>query len=594
MAVDERFRAIISAVDLVTAPIRRIQASLAGLGRQPGMQRLGAMTARLTASLTSLGRVSASLSVPLAGLGAAGAVAAGVGMVAMVNQTIEAGDNLSALADQLGISVERIQELNYAALQSNVSQEAMTGALQRLGRGMHEAATGGNKDLLGLFRRMRIPLRDARGQLRSTADVLPDLAQAFRNTSNPALRTAAAMEIFGRGGGELLPLLMGGREGLEELAARFRQLGGSITSDTVPQLAAADAAMNDMRTAMAGMRDAIVVQLTPALAPLLTDFATFIGQNRAYIALHVEAGFKAMAEALRGIDWTATREGISGFIDLARAAYDAVGGWKNILIGFGVALAAPFVAAALSITTTLGGIALAMGAASPIGLAIIGIAAAAALIIRNWEPIRAFFSGLWDGVAAAWDGAWARMKPSLDMFAAIIGAIGDAIQRLITLIPNIPSIETRAPEVQERQRGNEAARGRASGFYAGPAVDPDGPDAVRTLPPPPPRVERPRRGGLRAPQAPLVDPDTGAPLSAQPQSLRAPADPSASAGVPAARDDRRASLWGGPGAGRREGEVGLTVRFENAPPGTRVETTTRGEVVRNPTVAVGYARLGVA
>lgn len=573
MAVEQTFRAVIAVDDRTAALLRRIQASLAGIGQNTGLVRLGAVAQRLGASMAGLGRATAALAVPMAALGTTAIIAAGAGLVSMVNQTIEAGDNLSALSDQLGISVGRIQELNYAALQSNVSQEAMTNALSRLGRGMHEAATGGNRDLLALFTRMEIPLRDSRGGLRSMADVLPELAQAFKNTENPTLRLAAAQVIFGRGGRELLPLLVGGREGLEALAARFRELGGAINDETTPRLAAADSAMNDMRTAMAGLRDAIVVQLTPALGPLLTELATFIGRNREFISLHVEAGFKAIAEALRGIDWAATRQGISDFIGLARSAYEAVGGWKNILIGFGAALAAPFVAASLSITTSLGGIALAMGAASPIGLAIIGIGAAAALIITQWEPIKAFFSGLWGRLASGWDEAWARMKPQFEVFASIVRAIADGIESLTKLIPNIPSLEPRTPEAQQQQRGNFGRRGAAGGFYSGPAEDPDGPDAIRQFPAPPPRMDQPRRGSLRLrmPQAPLVDPDTGAPLSATNQSL-----------------------WSRPDAATaREGTLKVEVDFNNLPSGARVKTETTGNASRQPTLNVGYARLGV-
>jgi hypothetical protein len=40
-------------------------------------------------------------------------------------------------------------------------------------------------------------------------------------------------------------------------------------------------------------------------------------------------------------------------------------------------------------------------ASNPIGLAVAGIALAAVLVIKYWEPIKAFFARLWDGVKAA-------------------------------------------------------------------------------------------------------------------------------------------------------------------------------------------------
>ncbi|MCL2656134.1 MAG: hypothetical protein FWD62_01725 [Betaproteobacteria bacterium] len=43
---------------------------------------------------------------------------------------------------------------------------------------------------------------------------------------------------------------------------------------------------------------------------------------------------------------------------------------------------------------------------NPIGLAITGIALAAYLIYRYWEPIKGFFAGLWNEIKTAFDGGW--------------------------------------------------------------------------------------------------------------------------------------------------------------------------------------------
>lgn len=62
--------------------------------------------------------------------------------------------------------------------------------------------------------------------------------------------------------------------------------------------------------------------------------------------------------------------------------------------------------------------------ANPIGLAITGIAIAAALVIKYWEPISAFFSDLWLGVTETFRGAWEMIKPIID---AIVGGVRDTI-----------------------------------------------------------------------------------------------------------------------------------------------------------------------
>ncbi|MDA0576374.1 hypothetical protein [Burkholderia gladioli] len=71
---------------------------------------------------------------------------------------------------------------------------------------------------------------------------------------------------------------------------------------------------------------------------------------------------------------------------------------------------------------------------TPIGLAITGIALAAFLLIRYWEPIKAFFGGLWAEVKSAFDGGigavvalilnWSPVGLFYRAFAAVMSWFG--------------------------------------------------------------------------------------------------------------------------------------------------------------------------
>lgn len=60
---------------------------------------------------------------------------------------------------------------------------------------------------------------------------------------------------------------------------------------------------------------------------------------------------------------------------------------------------------------------------SPIGLIITGIALAALLIVRYWEPIKAFFSGFWEGLT---DG----LRPLAPIFSHVFGILGTVFEPL--------------------------------------------------------------------------------------------------------------------------------------------------------------------
>ena len=94
-------------------------------------------------------------------------------------------DAIGKTADKIGVGVEALQELRFAAKASGVEQQTLDMALQRFTRRAAEAAqgTGEAKDALA---QMGIALRDQSGDLRSSEDLLADVADAFARIEDPA------------------------------------------------------------------------------------------------------------------------------------------------------------------------------------------------------------------------------------------------------------------------------------------------------------------------------------------------------------------------------------------------------------------------
>lgn len=105
-----------------------------------------------------------------------------------------------------------------------------------------------------------------------------------------------------------------------------------------------------------------------------------------------------------------------------------VGGWRNVAIALGAVMAGPLVSAVLSVGTAFGRLAIAL-ATNPIGLLIAGIAAGAYLIYQNWDGISAWFSGKFDQVSAAATSLWEGIKAGASqgfqaMIAPYVGIAG--------------------------------------------------------------------------------------------------------------------------------------------------------------------------
>lgn len=209
-----------------------------------------------------------------AGVGAA-AVGAAVGFAAMVKSAIDAADEMSKLAQSTGVSTEALSQLQYVADLSGVDD--LGGSLAKLNKTIGEAAEGG-KAQTEAFARLGISVRDAEGNIRSTEEVLGDVADAFASTEDGAAKTKIAMDLFGRSGAQLIPMLNGGRAGLAELRAEADAFG--LTLDG--RVAQAAERVNDNLTRLSKLAEGFALQSAAAMMPTLegiTQLLVDAGKN---------------------------------------------------------------------------------------------------------------------------------------------------------------------------------------------------------------------------------------------------------------------------------------------------------------------------
>jgi hypothetical protein len=541
MAVDETFRAVISVDDRTAAPIRQIQQNLARLGENTGLTRLGRITGRLSASMAGLVRTTASIAAPLAAVGALGA---GAGLVQMANSASESVGELQRLSSITGLAVADLQELgSVARATSGVELDNFADSMQELQNAMREGASGENKNIVALFRKMKIPLtemRNGRREVRSLASVLPQLADAFENTQDPAVRVAMASALMTDEGRRLIPMLARGSRGLAAARVEARRYAATLDRETLDKVQRSRQGVMNFHSAMDGLRLTIGARVSPALGELGQHFAELIRINRDAISERFGSWVGEITKFLKGIDWTKVAEGFESIGRTLRTFNETITntiGWKNAFIGIGALLAAPFAAGALSAMVSLGKIIAFLG--GPVTVAIAGIGTAIVLAWKHWDRIKGFVEGVNAAMLRLQEGAIASVLTGFREILAVVERIMAAWDR---------GQAFQSPAAPTPGQGQNRFQGRAGGLYDGPAIDPD----------------------------------TGQPAF-RPMSFGAerPAMP---------------SLWG-PGAaqgGSRDGKHRLEVEFLNTPPGTRVRTESTGNADRFPTLSVGYAQMGVA
>lgn len=219
-------------------------------------------------ALDQANRQLGSLSDEAKAAGAAIAGALSVGVFAnWIQGSIDAADAASKSAASTGMAVEEYTALKYAAELAGIGVEELDGALTKFNRTIDQAAGGGEKQLAA-FDRVGVSITNASGQLKSNDQLLAEVADRFQAMPDGIQKTAMAMELFGKSGAKLIPLLNGGAEGLAELKAEAEALGLVLSSDQAAQAEVFNDNITRMGAAVEGAANQISGEMLPSLVDL--------------------------------------------------------------------------------------------------------------------------------------------------------------------------------------------------------------------------------------------------------------------------------------------------------------------------------------
>jgi hypothetical protein len=230
---------------------------------------LGLNTAQFDAGAKKAQSSLAGLSNSIKGFAAGIAGALTLGGVATVLQTsINRMDELGKAAQKIGIPVEELSKLEYAARLADVPLESLTTTMARFSRALSEVAAGGTSDAGAALQRIGVSATNAQGQLRPTAEIIADVAEEFSAMQDGADKTALAIQLFGRSGAELIPLLNGGRQAIADAGAELQHFGGVVTPEAARQAEQFNDNLTRMNAAWQGLVQQIGMEVLPVMAEL--------------------------------------------------------------------------------------------------------------------------------------------------------------------------------------------------------------------------------------------------------------------------------------------------------------------------------------
>jgi|GEM_PF-5342023 len=241
--------------------------------------------------LDDIGAAASKLKTMLLGVGTALAGAAGLGVLgqAAIN-TAKLGGQLADLSARTGMSARSLVTLRQAFNDTGIGADSVGRVMSHLERSIYDAVTAGGAASKSF---QDIGLSAEKLYQLSPEEQFREIAKAFGAMTDPAAKTAAAMQIFGKGDSELLPLF--GDSGALAKADQVLGKMPDVLARNVPIL-------DDISDSF----DRLPQKATQLFAGIFDQLGPTV---------------KAILDAFEGIDFTGAGQKLGAFVNVAIDAF---------------------------------------------------------------------------------------------------------------------------------------------------------------------------------------------------------------------------------------------------------------------------------
>lgn len=272
---------VLTAEDKTAGPFGAVKNNLAGLASQA------------KDAVNGVGALGAAF-------GVLGGAVAGALSVQALRGSVDMLDQLDDLAEKTGIATEALSALRYAGEVVGTPIEALATGIRKLSVNM-AAAAGGGKEQAAAFQAIGVSFKNLDGTLRGSDKVLGDIADKFATFRDGPEKAALAIELFGKSGADMIPLLNKGSAGMEELRTEAERLGVVFSGGLAAQAADFNDNLKKIQLSGQAFATAVAGELLPSLNELASVF------------LETKDGSKSLAQILG----TGLKTGLEAVVVLA-------------------------------------------------------------------------------------------------------------------------------------------------------------------------------------------------------------------------------------------------------------------------------------
>lgn len=236
--------------------------------------------------------------VSAAAVGAVGAAATVAGKALMNNakEVASYGDNIDKMSQKIGISAEAYQEWDAVFQHSGANVNSLQQGMKTLNTQITKV-TDSASYAKSPFKQLGISFEEMQTIAKDPDKALETVISHLQELPAGAERSALATKVLGRSGVELGALFNQTAKDTQEMRDRVHELGGVMSDEAVKASAQFQDNMQDLHTALDGVKRSIMSSTLPAFNDLIDGFTKLIaGEDGAEEA--IDKGMTKMSGAI--------------------------------------------------------------------------------------------------------------------------------------------------------------------------------------------------------------------------------------------------------------------------------------------------------
>ena len=231
---------------------------------------------------------------------AATVLSVGAALGTLTMRSMESIDALSKQARAVGISVASFQAMAQVAQEAGVESDALSKILIKMQDNL-TALGNGSASQVEAFGKLGLTFQQLQGL--GADEQFLRIAQALEGVSDPAERTAAALDLFGKGGAGAVNMLGDYGAAVKEAAQWQREFGLAVSDVDARNIEAANDAMGRISIAVGTLGTQLAVTFAPAIEAVSLGLAEMIKDlTQADTALEEIFGSEWVAQAILGAE----------------------------------------------------------------------------------------------------------------------------------------------------------------------------------------------------------------------------------------------------------------------------------------------------